>query len=66
MREVAELFANLRTTSRVVDQFRRRIDLRRQFPIRSPPARIAQETASRTCRFRTFANFAPLRETKKQ
>ncbi len=65
MREVAELFANLRASSRVVDQFRRRTDLRWQFPSRSLPTRIAQETASNFGSFRTFASFAPLRETKK-
>ena len=64
MPEVADPFAHRKQTSRIVDQIRRRPDLRWDFPSRSPPARIAHETAATTGIFRTFAGFAPLRETK--
>jgi len=64
MREVADPFAHRKQTLRIVDHFRRPTDLRCQFPIRSPPTRMAHKAALRTSSSQAFAGFAPLRETK--
>ena len=64
MQEVTDPFAHRKQTSRIVNQSHRSVWKIWHFPSGKQPARIAHETALRTSSLRTFASFAPLRETK--